>query len=629
MSFKQFTRGGNEYLNITMTAIDLALDATGTSRLEFAAFAICALAIVVLLFPGLAVRALKYLTMAFFALTTLAYVAFKVSCLAPVHFTMPTLTFETLASPQNYLFLALLVFRYLRLIVHLISFWRYRPSPVLDNATFSASDVSVVIPTVDPNDSDFLPCLESILMNGPREVCIVTVGDANRELAEEKASQFRTGFPGVDITVSAIKEFNKRKQIASVLPNIRTAITILADDHVFWPTQNFVRSVIAPFEDPKIGAVAPHKRVHRVTTGFGWASYWNFLGCIYLLRHNFELRATNAMDGGLFVISGRTAAFRTHILQDPEFLYGFTNERLFFGLFSLPNADDDNFITRWLVRKGWQLKFQQCRNSTMETTLGTYPKFLSQALRWTRTTVRSNSASLLTDRTVWKAQPWCVYAVYLTSFVNFALFYDAALFYTLSKTTFFDKQALVAMVIWVLGSKLFKLVPHFYRHPADLIYLPGYYIFAYAHSLIKLWAMLTFWNTHWGGRTLEPVEEVDFVQNSFGLAYDEASTSESVSEPESLPGGHATQVPRPSAFSDAVGLEEWWANNLALAAEEERAEEERSGNLNGNGRPRHRRHAAKPSAALIRLVEQEYLARSVAAPPADPRDVPYARRQFT
>lgn len=634
MSFKYLTRGGNEYLNLTLTTIDQALDASGTSRLDFAASAISTLAIVILLFPGLAVQGLKILMMAFFILATLAVAAFKVSGLALEDFTMPTLTLETFTSPHNYLFLALLVFRYLRLIVHLISFWRYRPSPVLDNATFSARDVSVVLPTVDPNDSDYLPCLESILMNGPREVCIVTVGGANLDLAEKKASLFRTGFPGVIITVSAINEFNKRKQVASVLPTIRTAITILADDHVFWPTQDFVPSVIAPFEDPKIGAVAPHKRVHRVNAGFGWASYWNFLGCIYLLRHNFELRATNAMDGGLFVISGRTAAFRTHILQDPEFLYGFTNERLFFGLFSIPNADDDNFITRWLVRKGWQLKFQQCRNSTMETTLGTYPKFLSQALRWTRTTVRSNSASLLTDRTVWKAQPWCVYAVYLTSFVNFALFYDAALFYTLSKTTFFDKRALVAMVIWVLGSKLFKLVPHFYRHPTDLIYLPGYYVFAYAHSFIKLWAMLTFWNTHWGGRNLEREEEVDFVRNSYGLAYDEASASASssesasASEPESLPGDVAKQVARPLASSETVSLEAWWANNVALAAEEERAEQERKAILNGNGHPR-RRRAAQPSTALIRHVEQAPQGPSVAAPSADPHDVPYAGRQFT
>ena len=128
---------------------------------------------------------------------------------------------------------------------------------------------------------------------------------------------------------------------------------------------------------------------------------------------------------------------------------------------------------------------------------------MSQVLRWNRTTVRSNAASLLTDRTVWKTQAWCVYAVYITSFVNFALFYDAALLYTFTKSLFSSRTRLLYLASWVLSSKLFKLIPHFWRHPADLIYLPGYYIFAYAHSFIKLYAFLTFWNTTWGGRNLD------------------------------------------------------------------------------------------------------------------------------
>lgn len=439
-------------------------------------------------------------------------------------------TFEVLASPRNYVFWFLFIFRYLRLAVHLISFWIYRPSPILNAAFFSREDVTVVIPTIEPKDPDFLACLQSVLMNQPKEVYIVTIGSINRKLVEEKASYYGSGFPDVQITVSAIRNPNKRKQIASVLPKVRTAITILADDHVFWPSNHFLTSIIAPFEDAKIGAVAPHKRVRRLGPTFGWTSFYGFLGSIYLERHNFELRATNAMDGGLFVVSGRTAAYRTEILQDPGFLHQYTNERLFFGMFSLPNADDDNFITRWVVKKGWNLKFQQCRNSTMETTLGEYPKFISQVLRWNRTTIRSNSASLLTDRTVWRAQPWCVYAVYLTSFVNFALFYDAALVYTLTKTTFFNTPALVVLGTWVMLSKLIKLVPHFFHHPSDLIHLPGYYVFAYAHSFIKLYAMLTFWNTHWGGRDLEHMGGGPAENEASGILIDVSDSQQAVKQ---------------------------------------------------------------------------------------------------
>lgn len=283
---------------------------------------------------------------------------------------------------------------------------------------------------------------------------------------------------------------------------MKTKITILLDDHVFWPSARFLPKLLAPFEDPKVGIVGTNKRVRRTDTGFNIRSFWNMLGAIYLERHNFEIRATNAIDGGAFVVSGRTSAHRSAILQDPDFISGFTNERFFFDTFGPLNADDDNFITRWDVRHGWKIKIQYCQDALIETTLGTYPKFLSQCLRRVRTTWRSNSASLFTDRTVWYQQPWCVYAVYWTSFVNFALFYDPLLAYTLLKSQFGTQTNLICLGVWIFCTKMVKLTPYFLREPQDLLMLPGYIAFAYFHSLIKLYAWLTFCETNWGGRNL-------------------------------------------------------------------------------------------------------------------------------
>ena len=167
----------------------------------------------------------------------------------------------------------------------------------------------------------------------------------------------------------------------------------------------------------------------------------------------------------------------------------------------------DNFITRWMVNHGWKIKIQYSDEARILTTLGTYPKFLLQCLRWSRTTWRSNVVSLFSEGTVWRAQPWSVYAIYLTSFVNFALFYDTALFYTMWRSracpliqrigpTF----AIIYLGLWILGSKLVKPFPHFWRNPGDLVYLPGYIVFGYFHSFIKLYALLTFGVTTWGTR---------------------------------------------------------------------------------------------------------------------------------
>lgn len=51
-----------------------------------------------------------------------------------------------------------------------------------------------------------------------------------------------------------------------------------------------------------------------------------------------------------------------------------------------------------------------------------------------------------------------------------------------------------------------KIVPHFRRHPEDLVFFPGQVLFGYFHSLIKLWALLTFFDVAWGTRDLAKVE---------------------------------------------------------------------------------------------------------------------------
>lgn len=283
---------------------------------------------------------------------------------------------------------------------------------------------------------------------------------------------------------------------------------MLCDDHVFWP-RNFLPSILAPFEDPNVGCVGTRKRVRRTVSNFSLAGFWNLLGCLYLERHNFEIAATNAIDGGVFVISGRTSAHRTEILQPQSFRNGFLNDYILFGLIGPLNADDDNFITRWMVNHGWKLKIQYSEDACIETTLGEYPKFLSQCMRWARTTWRSNPLSLLSRRT-WTTQPWSIYAVFLTSFINFALFYDIALLTTLriyltdpaSSRPVTPVTGLLTLCLWILCSKLVKPWPHFRRHPRDLAYLPGYILFGYFHSLLKLWALLTFWNVAWGSRPL-------------------------------------------------------------------------------------------------------------------------------
>ncbi|KAJ9604415.1 hypothetical protein H2200_011249 [Cladophialophora chaetospira] len=405
----------------------------------------------------------------------------------------------------GYLFAFLFAFRYLRFVAHLVSYFLYRPSPVPEYPWIRNRDCSVIIPTCAPEDPAFHRCVESIAQTLPKAVFIVAVGQGQEDQVRSIIRPLILGYPRVKFKVLHTEEANKRCQIAAAVPSVRTKITVLCDDHVLWTSPRFLRAAVAPFEDLKVGGVGTKKRGIRHSGRGIFQGLWNVLGALYLERHNFEHAASNTIDGGVAVISGRTCLYRTQILQNQEVMAGYLNEKFFFGLFGPLNADDDNYLTRTLVKRGWKIKFQLTDDAMIFCDVGEYPKYLQQCLRWARTTFRSNLCSLITDRSVYLSQPWTVYALMISQMVNFALFWDAALLGLMPRTEFYSPYAFKALIAWILVSKLPKLLPYFWRHPLDLLYLPFYYAFAYFHSFIKLWAFLTVFNTQWLGRNLAQV----------------------------------------------------------------------------------------------------------------------------
>lgn len=284
--------------------------------------------------------------------------------------------------------------------------------------------------------------------------------------------------------VIAIQEPSKRQQIAAAIHETDTPIIALADDHVFWGP-GYLKSALAPFEDPCIGAVGTNKRVRRAHFEFAWANFLNFIACNYLERHNFECTASCQVDQGVFVLPGRTVLYRSSILKHPDFLDAYLHETWFYGLVGGKgfNVDDDNCLSRFIVGTAkYKVWFQNSEDSCMRTTLGEPGKFFKQMDRWIRTTWRSNSTSLFSDQSIWRTQPWSVYAVYFSSFVNFALFYDAALLVSFSYgledlEDLLDMEinrdrALALLVGILLLSKMVKPFPHFWRNPQDILGFP-------------------------------------------------------------------------------------------------------------------------------------------------------------
>lgn len=411
-----------------------------------------------------------------------------------------------------YYFLLLFVWRYARFLINLVAFWLYTPAALdaSQQPTYQPSrDVTVILPTVDPTGPDFMECLLTCAANSPAEIHIVTAGDALYRTTKSVIAPLRHRFPTIRLRVSRTQVASKRAQVAHAIPLVTTAFTVLLDDHVFWKP-NFLTSLLLPFEDANIGLVGTNKAVRRLDNLSLRARFWNMIGAIYLLRHNFEIRASNTVDGGVFVVSARTCALRTEIIQDPAFLAGYTREMFFFGLLGPLNASDDNFVTRWVVQRGWGIKIQYTADAEIETTIGVAEpiekKFLGQCRRWARSTWKSNVTSLVRDGRVWATQPYCVYAVFLTSFTNFAAVVDPALVYFLRSSESFGNSgnATAVLIAWIFFTKIFKVFSYFRKHPQDIWMFPGYLAFAYAHSF-KFWALLTFWDVKWSGRNLDAI----------------------------------------------------------------------------------------------------------------------------
>ncbi|EMR63461.1 putative capsule polysaccharide synthase protein [Eutypa lata UCREL1] len=311
----------------------------------------------------------------------------------------------------NIAFLSIFGLRYTRVLVHSVVYFFYRAAPVPAKPSITAGDVTVVVATIDPTERNFIEAIASICRTGPNTIIVVTVGAQREASATQNLALLQSLYPNITFRITHTAQANKRQQIALAAGLITTPITFLVDASVFW-NPNFLTSALAAFEDATVYLVGTNKRVQLTTRdnldrllplGF----IFNFFGSTYLSRHNFEIRASNTMDGGLFAVSGRTLGIRTKFLQDQEIMKGFTNERVsnYFGSYIpalnqplLP--DDDNYLTRQVFNKGHKVKIQYTEDARVEIAGGqfTYPRYLDQCLRWARSTFRSNVASLVTER---------------------------------------------------------------------------------------------------------------------------------------------------------------------------------------------------------------------------------------
>lgn len=384
-----------------------------------------------------------------------------------------------------------------------ISHWTFRPIPIPETPKYTSKDVTIILPTIATGGEELKTTLQTCVQAEPYELILVTV-DNN----VENLSKLAKSINSKKIRVLSIREANKRRQMCRAIPEVTTDIIIFVDDDVIWPAK-VLQWMLAPFEDPKMGGVGTSQRLKRSEN----VSTWDFLGAAYLARRNFDVSACLHIDGGLPCLSGRTVAYRSSILQDEAFTYGFTHEQ--WRTCQL-NADDDNFLTRWMYSHDWKIAFQYHKEAEVQTTLEDGPKYLSQCLRWVRSNWRSNLTSMFVERHYWwcviirlevsicstandayRTQPWTTYSVLQTTITAWALPMDLFMIFSSYQASYawspeHRTTLFICLLVWIfLFSKTVKLWDHFLRYPTDVVFIPVYIAFGYFHGLIKLWGLFT------------------------------------------------------------------------------------------------------------------------------------------
>ena len=484
-------------------------------------------------------------------------------------------------------FSALIVFRYWRAIVTRFFYTQYKAADVpYNDLKFKPEHCTVIVPTVGLlNNPVFALMVEGILRNKPGRLIFVANNEQARDLVERKVEAVKEAFTKGDsgyekiwdavvpifnwkdeteIEYKNIVESNKRKQTDTAIGMVDTDITIMVDDTAVWHPK-FLEATLPAFNDPKVGLVGTRKRVQyirpshiedahngksRIRFWLSWyrSGFWNTVGAQYLDRHSYEIRASNAGDGAVFAISGRTLAILTAIAKDLKFRAEFVEEyvltwvsewlsylkswhispagyllKIFEGK-GLTNkgigpllADDDNFITRWVINHGWNIKVQSSPEATMMTRLGSVEifKYVDQCERWSRTTFRQNPIALFSDRTIWWKWPIGVWTVYFPWMYNFAVVWDGLAIFNFWRSGMYQNSSngnarLVCLVLAIWATKLIKTWRWFRENPLDFLLffvIPAYPLFGYYHSWLKLYTAISCWKNDWSGRDVKKAEK--------------------------------------------------------------------------------------------------------------------------
>lgn len=433
------------------------------------------------------------------------------------------------------LFFLIVILRYTR-INNPNRIWRsYRPMRLrCRNKRYTERDVTVILPTTNPDSDSFTESIVTILESRPYAVLVVTVQGPVAVQTQRILEAYRHSYPKTRIGLAATRDTSERVRIAHAVRQVVTHITVLADDSVSW-TRATLPWLLAPFQDDdKVAIVNIEKRLRRIgEREWSLSSAMNFLACLCFTKRAHDLREASCGRNGTYTLVtsflpspfGRTTAYRTAFLDDEAILARLRNtEKPLSGIWGryhgkskrrpAEEADDidiETFLAREAVarRGGAKLVFQSafCPGRDDPVVEVTPPIATSASLRHlflldARRTVRNILATLCNLRLLFR-RPKSYFLSLFTALRKVPLVWDWALLWTFSHGTLcryvdgrsgmmhWSQHKFLMLCALIVLVKYFRFSSHFARYPYDLVYIPYHVVGGLVHLAIKVWALLT------------------------------------------------------------------------------------------------------------------------------------------
>ena len=348
----------------------------------------------------------------------------------------------------------------------------YRPVPLGYAAT-----TSVVVPSFR-EDPDILDrCLDSWLAEDPTEV-IVVPDVADTEVIERLRAR---AAQDPRLIVLPFTHSGKRSALGVGIRHARMEILVLCDSDTNW-LPGLLRSVLAPFKDPKVGGVGTRQNAYLPKT-----SVWRRVADWMIDVRYLDYVRAQSRAGAVACLSGRTAAYRRKavlpVLENLE-------DEFFLGKRCV--SGDDGRLTWLVLASGYKTVYQSTARA-----ISMFPDkgraFFKQRLRWSRNSYRTYLTAM------WKGWLWrqpfiCQLSVLQIRLTPVTMGF--AVTYLFAWVLHPEKLVAVAAVGWLLLGRGVRGISHLRERPSDIWLLPLVAVLTITIALpVKAYALLTM-NTH-------------------------------------------------------------------------------------------------------------------------------------